>query len=197
MKRNRQPFSQVYHVGFLDDGLPDRSFSLEGNGLSVSECPEEWETIAQLGGRDLYLLSKEDPNFYMAHESGKEKALEWCVETGYLVSKKKYRAYISDEDGEEQYFELDSSKRAEEESEDVREVDGYSFGPKGKKYWTESFKLKLDNSQAEGFSVVFYAEAHGYDGVWWNDDLDVGRLSAPRGVIFQHKLSEWKIKKAS
>ena len=188
----------VFHVGFLNIKKPTRGnskpgMSLEGNGLSVSHHPDEWTKIARLGGSETYVLTKSSPNFFMAVESGDKESIRWCIKEGYLVPKKKYRAYSTDEDGEEHFFELDSKKEAEQESDDVRIVNGYSFGLKGINYWRENFSSKVDNSMAASFAAIFFAEAHGYDGVWWNEILKVSLLSAPRGVIFQHKLSEWKI----
>ena len=34
-----------------------------------------------------------------------------------------------------------------------------------------------------------------YDGIWWEEELDVLKYSAPRGVIFNSKLKTWDIKK--
>jgi hypothetical protein len=192
-----QDLNTVYHVGFLDilnlSNRPRVDFSLEGNGLSVSQHPQEWTKIAKLGGKDLYKLFKEDANFFMAYEEGHEKALEWCVENEYLIRKKKFRAYSSDEEGEEYYRELDTKKQAEKESDDIRSVKGYAFSKKGKEYWIQHFSSDPRNSMAEDFAVIFYAEALGYDGIWWNEELNTSIYSAPRGVIFQAKLELWKI----
>lgn len=45
--------SQVYHLGQLDKsakGSTHNGTSYEGNGLSVSTCPQAWQAIARLGG---------------------------------------------------------------------------------------------------------------------------------------------------
>jgi hypothetical protein len=48
--------SKVFHVGEMN--IKNKSkFSLEGSGLSVSINPDEWRKIAQLGDRELYLLT--------------------------------------------------------------------------------------------------------------------------------------------
>ena len=199
MKAYKNSLSTVYHVGTLDvnklgHNKPEVYDSLEGSGLSVSQHPEEWTEIAKLGGSDVYSLTKANPNFLIENEENKEKAIQWCVDNEFLVRKKKYRAYTSNEDGEDCYFELDTKKQAENESDDVRDVDGYSFGLKGQKYWKSCFSSSPNNSLAEAFAVIFYAETLGYDGVWWHEVLDISSLSAPRGVIFQHKLCEWEVK---
>jgi hypothetical protein len=196
--------SCVYHVGFLDvancagNRTKTQSVSFEGSGLSISLCPAEWTKIAKLGGGLVYILKKDSPKFLMAHNAEMDKILAWCVDMGFLVRKKKFRSYQTDEEGEEYFAELDTRRQAEEETYDeIKEVDGYSFGPKGRAYWKSAFLGKPSNGLAESFAVIFYAEAHDYDGVYWTDDLDVSRLSAPRGVIFQHKLPEWTVELTS
>lgn len=187
----------VYHVGYLNlanlENRPLTSYSLEGSGLSVSQHPEEWMEIAQLGGRNLYELKNSNPNFFFFNETNHEKALQWCVENDYLFSGQKYRAYCTDEEGDEYYFEFSSLKKAKRESDDVRVNQGYNFSNKGKSYWSLFCSSPIDNSLAEAYAVIFYAEAHGFDGVWWNEMLDVSAYSAPRGVIFQSQLNNWKI----
>ncbi len=44
-------------------------------------------------------------------------------------------------------------------------------------------------SIAEDVATV-WAEDAGYDGIWWDDDLDVAALSAPRGVLFPAALAD-------
>lgn len=198
-KKIPNPYRIVFHVGHLDvknltNNRPRTHMSLEGNGLSVSKCPIEWIKIAQLGNdQNIYMLEKEYPHFFMAIENGTEEAIAWCLKNKYLIQKQKFCAFSTDEEGNETYFELDTREQAEKESIDIRPVNGYSFGPKGKAYWKNAFSTNIDNSLATSFAVIFHAEAHGYDGVWWNERLDISRLSAPRGVIFQHKLTEWKM----
>lgn len=187
----------VYHLGDLNlsdlSARPLTSYSLEGNGLSISLHPNEWQKIARLGGRNKYRLTKSNPNFYISNQNNIEQAIEWCIENNFLIKAKKYRAFQTDEEGEEFYFELSSLKAAQFESDDVRPVIGYKFSEKGKHYWQNFCSSKIDHSLAEDYAPVFYAEAHGFDGVWWNELLDPDALSAPRGVIFQNKLAEWQI----
>jgi hypothetical protein len=46
---------------------------------------------------------------------------------------------------------------------------------------------------AEDFALLAYAEdVIGLDGLWWQDRYSPRRLSAPRGVIFSSRLSEWR-----
>jgi len=43
--------------------------------------------------------------------------------------------------------------------------------------------------------TIFVEKTTNYDGIWWNDKLDVSKYSAARGVIFNSKLNNWKISK--
>jgi len=54
--------TKVFHVGDLNIKNKSTS-SLEGSGLSVSKNPDEWRQIAQLGNKDLYLLSNNNGLF--------------------------------------------------------------------------------------------------------------------------------------
>ena len=46
------------------------------------------------------------------------------------------------------------------------------------------------------YVLPLYAEELGYDGVWWEDILDIGKFSAPRGVIVPSKISSWTMQKS-
>jgi len=41
------------------------------------------------------------------------------------------------------------------------------------------------------FLLRLLAEDKTVDGVWWNDRLSRSTLSAPRGVIFPHRIAKW------
>ncbi len=40
------------------------------------------------------------------------------------------------------------------------------------------------DSLCEQWAIAAFAEDHGLDGVWWNDNFNLGSLSTPRGVLF-------------
>src|SRR5690606_31338185 len=47
----------------------------------------------------------------------------------------------------------------------------------------------------EEFALMAHADqVLGLDGVWWDDALDIGALSAPRGGLFRP--AEWRIEEA-
>lgn len=187
------PFSVVFHVGNLSSLRGKPSMSFEGNGLSVSHHPDAWTAIAKLGGLTTYALYNPNANFYMVPREEDLKAIEWCLENGYLVRKRKYRVIQTDEEGEEFYSEFDSKREALAEDEDATPFQGYSFGQKGLQYWKSSFSEKVSHALASSFAPIFFAEANGFDGCWWDEVLDIERLSAPRGVIFQCRLDQWQV----
>ncbi len=51
----------VFHLGTLDPAHRGRQYrtSMEGAGLSVSLCPEAWQSIAKLGGNPLQSLQRD------------------------------------------------------------------------------------------------------------------------------------------
>jgi hypothetical protein len=80
----------------------------------------------------------------------------------------------------------------EDAEEMVEEADGYQFTKKGGEYFSPD--ARIPQQIAADYAVVLWAEALGYyDGVWWEETYDPSSLSAPRGVIFQGKIGDWKI----
>ena len=186
-------FKVLYHNGTMNP--KDKKLdSLEGGGLSVTTHPDEWAQITPLGG-ELWELTKSGNRFLDAHsltDKNEDEVIAWGVENGYIESKTIYRVPVYDEEGELWYFDFKSYNEAlieaTEESEIVVKDGGLIPTPKLSK------ATGVRSSIAEAFNhlLTVYAETvTSYDGVWWGDDLDVGKLSAPRGVIFKDKLSEW------
>ena len=62
---------------------------------------------------------------------------------------------------------------------------------------TDKLKQATGQSRIEATGVLeyilpLYAETLGLDGVWWQDQLDTSKLSAPRGVILPSKVKTFK-----
>jgi hypothetical protein len=164
--------------------------------------PEEWTQIAKLGGQHTYRLRKRDARFFDAL-AGEAVAIGWSVANGFLVPAKKWRVTyaVDDERGERADavdFESEGAAVAEYEQivadevdAQLQEVKSYIFGPKGLQYWRSCFTSKPDNALAPDLAPLWYAEAAGYDGVWWEETLDPDALSAPRGAIFA--LEDWEV----
>ena len=189
-------FATLAHVGNLDQPRESKGISFEGAGLSVSLHPEAWTSIAKLGGYQTWVIRKSEPAFYEVPSAPSPDVLSWCREQGYIESATKFRVswYDSEMDSEVS-MELDTREEAEAEMDDDREMEvfqGWKFGPAGMVYWKLAFgSSPVRHNFAEDYASIFWAEAQGYDGCWWEDNLDPTALSAPRGVIFQSKLDEW------
>ncbi len=186
--------TKVFHVG--DMNIRNKSqFSLEGSGLSVSKNPEEWRQIARLGDSDLYLLNNSNGLFldaYRLNKKQKNDIINWGVEQEYVEPTETYRVLY----GDGSYMEFDDLEKATYEAGDEYKIRRNKIG--GLK---PTDKLKIDTKQnridiSQTFDLlltVFTEKTSDYDGIWWNDRLDVLDYSAPRGVIFNNKLKNWDI----
>lgn len=170
-------------------------FSLEGSGLSVSKNPEEWRQIVRLGDSDLYLLNNSNGLFldaYRLNKKQKNDIINWGVEQEYVEPTETYRVLY----GDGSYMEFDDLEKATYEAGDEYKIRRNKIG--GLK---PTDKLKIDTKQnridiSQTFDLlltVFTEKTSDYDGIWWNDRLDVLDYSAPRGVIFNNKLKNWDI----
>lgn len=187
----------VFHVG-AKPGIerPKKSrLSYEGGGLSVSLHPDEWRRIARLGGAPTWRLSHSgSPRFLIWSKRSQDIANAWGIESGFLRPLAWYAVSYWDDEWEREFTErFDDADEAQDEADErgveVQEQKGYGFGEAGSAWWSDTFALPTDDHLAEDMAFVAYAEASGYDGAWWDEDLDVDRLSAPRGVVFRP--SDW------
>jgi hypothetical protein len=194
-------FKQLYHVGSLD-ASKKREGSYEGAGLSVSTHPDAWRRIAKgFVTGDTYVLQKSGNKFLSANnlnKSAKNTIQQWAVKNGLLEPSIVYRvSYYDDELDSEVYSDYDSYEQAKLEADDesdIKKIVG-SYKP------TDKLKTLTKNPRMTPTSVLdyvlpLYAEELGYDGVWWQDTLDIGKFSAPRGVIVPSKISTWNIQKS-
>jgi hypothetical protein len=198
------------HVGQLDLSLK-RSWSLEGQGLSVSQNPEAWEEIARLGGNPTWSLPMEKAIFldYHALTAEQKTAIsEFGVEAGYIEIVPGFEVtWWDDED------EMDRCAVFLTIEEALLETDGYQTEDGDDPQVTGTAQMIAtatfpDPTVKEGetgvdqiLATVWVSElaaeragiwwADDLAGVWWDDDLDVDRLSAPRGVIVPSKIARW------
>lgn len=209
-----------YHVGDLSK--MEKKNSYEGAGLSISQVPNSWRRIARLAG-DTYKLEKKGAKFLeMVYVSipVRKTIFSWAIEQGYLTEKAIWvNRYYDDE--YEAVYEMEFASREElneeiswdsldkeeqeallhpEKDEDGKFTDGIfevkRFSATEKLLKLECWKGSCLSSQAEDFAIIRYAdEVLNLDGVHWDEEHDVMRLSAPRGVIFQSQLHKWKHEK--
>lgn len=200
--------STMFHVGNLSE--PRKTVGgtgNEGDGLPVSEHPEEWRGIAKLGDAPVWNLQKKGGVFVdvlrvLRNKSAKNAVLAWADAESLTEPSDLYRVTWEDEDGEERYFEYTDRSEAEAEMDEGRRLEVVEGGVKPSEKmqtWYRGFAGKnLDNALLLDMLVFRYAEQAGvYDGVWWNEGLDPAAHSAPRGSIYQGRLKEWKASKGN
>jgi hypothetical protein len=189
--------SEMFHVGTLDIGSRSEN-TYEGHlGLSVSGFPEEWGMIASLGG-DIYELINENGSFFDFHQITDDMWAEiyaWAVEEGYLVP---HTYFAFDYEDCEWEMILRSTHFTEIEAQEeacgehvIFPISGFSG--------TEKYARLVGEKQRNDATLILTVIAkinQNIDGVFWNDTLDVSRLSAPRAIILNEKLSRWTISQA-
>lgn len=203
--RDSVSISQVFHVGDLDGSRETPYTSYEGKGVSVSVHPAAWERIIRADGTSTletlktYRLTNPDAQFYFIDPS-EPLAIEreWCIEHGFVKETAGYKVTYEDEVNEAAYmkFVAEETARLEAEARDgeLEETEILTLAPAGVEYWLEAFRQPPENADPvliDGLTPVWYAQANGYDGVWWDEEYDPKNYSAPRGVIFQSELDSW------
>lgn len=174
---------KVFHVGELNPDLK-KSYSHEGQGLSISEHPEDWQSIARLSG-DIWELKTPLKllNFHALSSVQREAIYQWGAEKGWLEKQLTYSvSWFDDEWNQEMNFTFSSYEEALDESPDGKVVVSEDWVA------TASFPDSTVNSEDIGvldkLAVIWVDRTHpDMHGVWWGDKHDVPRLSAPRGVI--------------
>ena len=198
--------ARVFHVGTLNAQHKGRGGpSHEGNGLSVSLHPNEWSDIARLGGETFTLTRSGGAflDFRKLSESQLAELEAWGAQNGWLTKVTLWRFdYIDSETEDERYMFCNTLAEAEGEAED-RTENGYD--DEGHKLTEvtipalsdkarERIGFKQDDIFALDMAAAFLVEdCTELDGVWWNDRLDPGFLSAPRGVIVLSRLPSWTV----
>ena len=189
----------LYHVGTMDSSKKRDGF--EGAGLSVSTHPDAWKQIARghVTG-DTHSATKEGNKFLDVHslsDAHNEQIKQWAIENGYLEQQETVTVcYYDDEMEDDLCSTFDSMADAEAEYDEELEhmdvtVDKGGIVPTDK-LKKETRQNRIDSTGVLEFVLPIFAEQQGLDGVWWQDNLDVQRYSAPRGVIVPSKIKSWK-----
>jgi len=191
-------FKKLYHVGSMD-AAQKRSGSYEGAGLSVSTHPDAWRRIARgFVTGDTFELTKQNNTFINANRlTGVQKnlILSWAEKNQLVEKSDIYRVSYYDDELEDtvysDYPDIESARHEADSPEDIEKISG---GVKP----TDKLKQATNNPHLSSTGILdyilpLYADTIGLDGVWWQDVLDVTRLSAPRGVIVPSKINTWNI----
>jgi hypothetical protein len=197
---------QVFHVGDLNP-LSKRQNSYEGSGLSVSLHPDEWREIARgfVAGQT-WALHKAGGVFVDAHaltDDQRAEILAWAERESLAIPAQVWQVTLYDDEADQitfQTFSTEEEARAENVDADPSAITAspeYVSAP-------ALDALACQTRQAVGSDHVFdlvlpvwIERCTSADGAWWEDDLDVFRLSAPRGVISALKLAQWRIEPAT
>lgn len=192
-------FDALYHVGTLDLAHKGtRGESLEGLGLSVSQCPQAWVRIAKLGGLPWWRLSKAGNRFLDLHGLSPEQHqdyLRWGQEQQLVQPAVVWQACWYDDELQSECCSLHLSEEqalAEvEEPESIKSVPGWLGTEMLARLSGKRSAPFLDN--VEALVAVQYAEFAGLDGVFWNEELNPLCYSAPRAVIVRPQLASWQV----
>ena len=187
----------LYHVGTMDISKKSRT-SFEGNGLSVSNCPDVWRRITEgFTHGDCFQLSKPDLkllDYYALTKEEIETIQNWAVEHGYVEPGQVYKSIVWDEEGNELYSLYDSYDKALEESDFEEDRVKAVAGLLPMKKLTEQSLVKVELLNVQDIITSLYAErVLDYDGIYWDEFLDEAAYSAPRGVIFNSKLPSFNV----
>lgn len=196
----------VSHVGAPAGPMRRAHASHEGPGLSVSECPGAWRRIAGLGGMTYRMgpTGNVPGRFVDWHmlRSNVERAqlLEAADRAGLIERGTAWEIKSFDAEWDDWLVSYtDSESEAEfeaelgEESVVVSKVEVWRATEALTAYWAAQFDGALEAVHVEQVAVqaVLGAAHPTLDGMWWHDELDPARLSAPRGVIFPHRVGAW------
>lgn len=191
--------SLVYHVGLINTEKKNKG-SYEGSGLSVSTVPKAWREIVRLGDsptRVLYNPTGKFLDFYSLTALEKKEIMQWGYNKKLIEPTTIYYIRYYDDEDETEYEMVFTDKEDGEENAEAYEVPLLErtgiMGTLSLSKVSDSNTISKDNHALEQL-IIYYFETHAeYDGVWWNEKLDVSSLSAPRAVIFNNKLASWRI----
>jgi hypothetical protein len=195
---------KLWHVGNMNVKEKELG-SLEGAGLSVSVNPEEWQYIAGIGGETWELTKPGNRflNFHRISKAQRKQITDWGIQKGFVEVVTLWRAQWYDDEFEDtRYSDFETEQEARENVEGMGSDEKVFEVPQSLKptaaLVARSHANRTDPMMAWDYLVIIYAEDMlDCDGVWWDDKLDQYALSAPRGVIFNGKLSSWKTRKDS
>lgn len=203
MNISLRQFDSLIHIGKLEPSSDSTSrYSYEGSGLSVSQHPEAWRKIARLAGEAWQVLKRTDNPISLIDYHAiaddpafKEQVAQFGMTRDLINPATLFKVTTYDCETEEEFSSLhrsydDAFVEADEDDDCIMQVDG----------WVATDKLcelsrvsKIDAISAFEYTAILYLESLGQaDGIWWDDELDISSLSAPRGVIFPSRLSDFQ-----
>lgn len=208
------PEKVLVHIGTMslhDKGV--RGDSYEGHGLSVSTCPEAWESIAKLGGQPWWTLESNSTvgsqflDLLATSAESRATMVAWAVEKGFVTRCAGAKLSWYDADHDETVFTtFENPHSAQLEFEAMTEeydgepgnapvlesYDGWKLTSAG---LAAVARTRADLDEAPTMAAILYCESEtDLDGVYWDNTLDVHALSAPRAVIFPGRLRGFNVR---
>lgn len=197
---------KVIHIGSLDASQKGvRGDSYEGTGLSFSNDPEAWETIAKLGGQQWWERDMTGHDFLDGHaflSAYSNELCEWGSNEGLISQGTAWRVEWFDDELDSRVSMLLSNEAAAIEELEFRGDEDDTIEEISTHFPTQTLRDAMGHKTRAGDAdpsvlddlATVWAERHGFAGMWWNDDLAPEKFSAPRGVIFPQfvEAAEWK-----
>jgi hypothetical protein len=196
--------AKLWHWGSLDASHKfERGTSWEGNLFSMSACPEAWQRISKLGGKQLHLKTDTstllDLYSILEAKTPTAKALnqeisDWGVAQGLLEARTLYRlTWHDDELDMLQCSDYNTREAAEDEKgeDDEKTVSEFSTLVGTPELLARHGFRKHDIIKLK-FAVIEWAKerfAGVLAGVYWNDSYDPYNGSAPCAGLFPFEVS--------
>ncbi|MFK4705702.1 hypothetical protein ABIC83_002541 [Roseateles asaccharophilus] len=210
------PMGRLVHIGTMDpQDKGAQGDSLEGHGLSVSECPDDWEYIARLGGNprwDVHPLPRQALRFLHLHQVSSETMdamRSWAVEAGLAAPAKGYKVSWFDGDHEDFVYmtftdesqaksefefyagDFDAESQPEAQRPKFEAFDGFAMTPEGLALLR---RKRADLTETDELCALLYVEDQtDLIGAYWADRHAPEELSAPRAVILPTRLDQVRI----
>ena len=210
------PSDQLIHIGTMSAGDKGvRGDSYEGHGISVSECPEAWESIAKLGGQPWWTLTlpgNAAPVFLDWHRVAadvRDEIIAWASANGLCVPCTCFevswseciepdeveRVFSTYEDKADAVLEFEGAvaeyEGDPESAPSLREYDAWKLTPAA---LATLFRRRAELDETPLMAALLYAEREtNLTGVYWADRLDPMSYSAPRAVIFPDRLGKFSV----
>lgn len=193
--------NNLFHVGTMNPADKwIRGLSHEGAGISVSSVPEVWRSLARLGDCPLWRCEKRGHQFLDAHSMQPEEKSHvyiWARDEKFVEPVPLWElTYFDDELNAPVHSLYPTKAEALSEADEGAEVTE-TLGWKGTSTFVQRLNAPREVPAILLFDILltFLAEDAGLDGVFWDDELDPFRYSAPRAVIALPCINSWNFKK--
>ena len=198
-------FQSLYHIGTLnpDNQGNNYSYSYEGPGLSVSLHPDEWRSIAKLGGQPTWIAHKQNNKFlnrWALTEKQEYTIHEWGLTNGLLEYATRWEVRHWDSESENEYY---FYCKTQEEALDEADTDDNAIKETRMLVATEQLAELTGVKQGETVDVfdlvlnIYTQRETQLDGIWWEDTYEPLAYSCPRGVILPEMTPTWSFTKVN